>query len=330
MDDFAKRRRQRFISEQYFTWFSDFLTTSIDTWTTALPANGTEDSKRAIAASLRADNRFALLLLRYTAGEPIALLRDDLDPIVADYEEYARFQGKEFESPNWPPFLLGELKDYERAMQLIGLCYLLHRRDLLPRIAALEDPSYRAQDTLYEDLLAYGLEGRVDVDTWFHESYRDCINSVYDDSDEESLTDLNAYLENWYSSMSSVDWHDSHLDLSEERGLYFGYWAIEAAALAYLLELDDTSLHRHIVYPKDLVEFARTFEEPAKSPEIATGHLTVRTGQTCPETGVWKAQGHSVPGVMVQQGERMPEVFAPDRSGAYRPQSALWEFERKA
>lgn len=329
MDDFSNRRRQRFISEQYFKWLSGFLADSIDMWSKNLPANGTEDSKRAVAASRRANNRFALLLLRYTAGEPIAPLRDELDYILADYEEYARFQSKEFESPNWPPFRLDELKDYERAMQLIGLCYLLHRRDLLPRIAALEDPSYRGQDTLYEDLLAYGLEGRVDVDTWFHESYRDCINSVYGDSDEESLTDLNSYLENWYSSMSSVDWHDSHLDLSEERGLYFGYWAIEAAALAYLLELDDTSLHKHVVYPKDLVHFARNFAEPPKSSPAAAVRQAVRTGQTCPETGIWKAQGHNVPGVMVQQGERMPEVFAPDRSGAYRPQSAVWEFERK-
>ncbi|HDR9053536.1 TPA: DUF1911 domain-containing protein [Burkholderia vietnamiensis] len=330
MDDFSNRRRQRFISEQYFKWLSNFLTNSIDTWSKNLPVNGTEDSKRAIAASLRADNRFALLLLRYTAGEPIAPLRSELDLILADYEEYAKFQSREFESPNWPPFLLGELKDYERAMQLIGLCYLLHRRDLLPRIAALEDPSYRAQDTLYEDLLAYGLEGRTDVDAWFHESYRDCINSVYGDSDEESLTDLNSYLENWYSSMSGVDWHDSHLDLSEERGLYFGYWAIEAAALVYLLDLDDTSLHGHIVYPKDLVQFARTFEEPSESLEASTVPKTVRTGQVCPETGIWKAQGYHVPGVLVQQGERMPEVFAPDKTGAYRMQPALWEFERKA
>lgn len=330
MNDFSNRRRQRFISEQYFKWLSDFLTGSIDTWSKNLPANGTEDSKRAVAASRRANNRFTLLLLRYTAGEPIEPLRSELDLILADYEEYAKFQSREFESPNWPPFLLGELKDYERAMQLIGLCYLLHRRDLLPRIAALEDPSYRAQDTLYEDLLAYGLEGRTDVDVWFHESYRDCINSVYGDSDEESLTDLNSYLENWYSSMSGVDWHDSHLDLSEERGLYFGYWAIEAAALVYLLELDDTSLHGHIVYPKDLVQFARTFEEPSKSSEASTGPKAVRTGQVCPETGIWKAQGYHVPGVLVQQGERMPEVFAPDKTGAYRMQSALWEFERKA
>ncbi|EDT39021.1 PoNe immunity protein domain-containing protein [Burkholderia ambifaria] len=261
MGNFLTRRRQRFVTEQYFRWLSELLQEHIELWTHSLPANGTEDSKRASAAWLRAGGRFERLLLCYTAGEAVAPLRDELDLIVADYEEYARFQAKEFGSTHWPAFLFDQLRDYERAVQLIGLCYLLHRRDLLPRIAALQDPSYRAHDTLYEDLLAYGLDGRVDVDTWFHELYRDCINSVYGNSDEESLADLNAYLGKWYDSMSGVGWHDSHLDLSEDWGLYFGYWAIEAAALAYLLELDDASLHKHIVYPKDLVDFARTFQE---------------------------------------------------------------------
>lgn len=142
-------------------------------------------------------------------------------------------------------------------MQLIGLCFLLHRQDLLPRIAAVQDPLYRGRDTLYEDLLDFGLDGRLDVSVWFHESYRNCINSMYGDSDDESLADLNAYLAKWYPSMSGVDWHDSHIDLSKRMGLNFGYWAIEAAAIAFLLNLDDTKLREHIVYPKDLVDFAR-------------------------------------------------------------------------
>lgn len=330
MEDFSQKRRQRFISEPYFKWLSGFFVRSIDRWTHNLPGNGSEAIKKANAASSRADGRFELLLLRYTAGEPIEPMRNELDAMVSDYEQVAKFRGQDFGRSDWPAFLLNELPDYERAMQLIGLCYLLHRRDLLPRIAAVEDPMFRAQDTLYEDLLSYGMDERVDVDSWFHESYRDCINSIYGDSDEESLADLNAYLEKWYASMRGAQWHDSHLDLSEDKGLYFGYWAIEAAALAYLLELDDTNLREHIVYPKDLVDFARSFQETAPSEPPPAGAVTVRTGQVCPESGIWRAQGHNVPGVMVKQGERMPDVFAPDRSGAYRPQPAVWEFERKA
>ncbi|MBK3780000.1 DUF1911 domain-containing protein [Paraburkholderia aspalathi] len=334
MDDFSTRRRQRFISEQYFSWLSAFHVQSIEEWRHTLPANGTEATKRAIAASIRAKSQFDLLLLRYTAGEPIEPMREHLEIAVAAYEEYTALQRIAREDPLWPALRFVELEDYERTMQLIGLSHLLHRRDLLPRIAAMEDGFYRAQDTLYEDLLAYGMDERVDVDTWFHESYRDCINSIYSDTGEESLADLSSYLEKWYASMDSTSWHDKHLDLSERGGLYVGYWAIEAAAVAYLKKLDDTSLRENIVYPKDLVDFARQFEtrpkaNPAK--QDAGGPPTVRTGQVCPETGIWRARGFNVPGVLVQKGETMPDVFAPDRSGgSFRPQPALWELERKA
>ncbi len=258
--DFIKQRRQSFVNESYFKWLSGFRVESIDLWSRTLPANGTAEQKQATAAFLRADARFKLLMLRYTAGESIEPMRAEMDEIVADYEQAAKWQGKEFGRPDWPAFRLGELAEYEHAMQLIGLCFLLHRKDLLPRIAALHDPAYRGQDTLYEDLLDYALDGRLDVDEWFHESYRDCINSMYGDSDEESVADLDTYLGQWYSSMSDVGWYDSHLNLSEDWGLYFGYWAIEAAAIAFILELDDTTLRKHSVYPKDLVDFARNFK----------------------------------------------------------------------
>ncbi|KVZ77052.1 PoNe immunity protein domain-containing protein [Burkholderia ubonensis] len=329
MDDFSNRRRQRFIGETYYDFWSGYHCEALVRWTTQLPKNGTEDEKQAVAAARRAQSRFELMLLRYTAGEPIVALREELEGVVAAYEEYAQRQAA-VHRPGWPPLRLSELEDYERTVQLIGLGHLLHRRDLLPRIAAMEDPFYEGEDGLYEDLLAYAIKGRIDVDTCIHDSYLDCLNSIYGEDDDERLTDMNAYLDQWYASMSDVSWHDSHLNLSNEWGLYFGYWAIEAAALSYILELDDTSLREHIVYPKDLVDFARTFKEPTQSTTVSVAPATVRTGQICPETGIWKAQGHHVPGVMVQQGERMPDVFAPDKSGAFRPQPALWEFERKA
>jgi hypothetical protein len=248
--------------------------------------------------------------------------------VVIQYEEFAKCQAF-VHRPGWPPLRMSEVEDYEIVVQLLGLCHLLHRRDLLPRIAAMEDPAYAGKDSLYEDLLAYAIKGRFEVDSCIHDSYIDCLNSIYGESDEERLTDLNAYLAQWYAMMSDAGWHDSHLDTSNQWGMYVGYWAIEAAALAYILKLDDSSLRQHIVYPGDLVDFARGFQESAPSEAPATGRVSVRTGQVCPETGVWKAVGHNVPGVMVKQGERMPDVFAPDRTGAYRPQPAVWELERK-
>ncbi|MFP3429762.1 type VI secretion system tip protein TssI/VgrG [Paraburkholderia sp. SIMBA_061] len=175
--------------------------------------------------------------------------------------------------------------------------------------------------------------GRVDVDVWFHEIYRDLINSMYSDTDELGISLVRSYLDKWYPAMSAASWHDGHLKANTtDGGAYVGYWAIEAAAAAYLIELDDISLRDHLLYPKDLVDFAREFDagQQSQSGALGTGPVTVRTGQVCPETGIWKARGHNVPGVLVQKGDRMPEVFATDARGALRPQAALWEFERKA
>ncbi|ERJ37593.1 hypothetical protein L810_8112 [Burkholderia sp. AU4i] len=270
----------------------------------------------------------------YTGGADISLLRDEFDSVVSAFEQLTIAERVHQADDRQPPLAFSEIGDYETAMQLIGFCYLLHRRDLLPRIVAMFDPAYRGKDTLYEDLLAYELEGRVDVDSWFHDvPYRPLVFSLYREAKQECVDDITQYLEAWYPGMAAAVWHDGHLEARKgDKGTYVGYWAIEAAAVAYLLELDDSSFRDHLLYPKDLADFARNFD-PAKGNPPAlqnNGPKTVRTGQVCPETGIWKAQGHHVPGVMVRQGERMPEVFAPDRSGAYRSQPALWEFERKA
>ncbi|SEO56543.1 protein of unknown function [Duganella sp. CF517] len=151
------------------------------------------------------------------------------------------------------------------------------------------DGAFAGKDTLYEDLFAYELKDRYEVDEWYHDApYRDIINSFYRDTPEESIRDIENYLKAWYKSMKKAPWHDSHLSMNAEGcGAYFGYWAIEAAAAAYLLELDDHSFRDHIVYPKDLVDYARKFDKQA--PPMSTGpeELRVEGGNPCPQAGYW-------------------------------------------
>ncbi|MGF6902555.1 hypothetical protein [Paraburkholderia sp. GAS348] len=72
-----------------------------------------------------------------------------------------------------------------------------------------------------------------------------------------------------------------------------------------MLELDDSSVRDHLLYPKDLAVFARDqrFANEGEAPPSDSG--VVRTGQVCPESGIWKAVGHNMLGVMVRQGEVM-------------------------
>lgn len=332
MSDFDSTRRQRFLGEQYYQFLLPSLEEEIAYWSTNIPPNGDSDEgRKALGARYVARDTFRRFLLQYTGGVDLNLLRRELEEVVSSLGKYTDVKRIAEKDSTFPPLMFGEIEEYEAGIQLIGLCYLLHRRDLLPRLVAMLDPSYRAQDTLYEDLLAYGMDGRFEVDKWFHELYRDVINSFYSDTDEVGVSLIAAYLDKWYPAMKSASWHDSHLTASpSEGGAYVGYWAIEAAAATYLLELDDSSVRDHLLYPKDLVEFARDSRFANESDPRPRGSGVVRTGQVCPESGIWKAVGHNVPGVMVRQGEVMPDVYVPDARGTLKPTPATWTFERKA
>ena len=134
-----------------------------------------------------AEEAYQLLSLHYTIGKSIQPLRIQLEDVITKYEEYTVALRKDEEDEDWAPFYFTAIDEYERCMQLIGWCYLLHRRDLLPRIVAMQDKIYHDQteqlDTLYEDFLSFELTDRYDVDQWFFDNpYRPLIFSKYRDT----------------------------------------------------------------------------------------------------------------------------------------------------
>ena len=257
-----------------------------------------------------AEEAYQLLSLHYTIGKSIQPLRIELENVIIKYEEYTIALRKDEADEDWAPFYFTAIDEYERCMQLIGWCYLLHRRDLLPRITAMQDKIYHDQidqvDTLYEDFLSFELNDRYDVDQWFYDDpYRPLIFSKYRNTKEESTQDIQEYLKLWYPAFESAPWYDTH---KMEEGLYFGYWAIEAAAYVYLLDLDDCEIS-HMVYPKDLVQFAREFvpsENDISNPSVKT--LRCEAGQICPKTGEWLCPTHTIEKQYIQQGEVMPDI----------------------
>ncbi|MBZ5791559.1 DUF1911 domain-containing protein [Burkholderia contaminans] len=271
-DAFRASRRQRFLSEDYFNWLQPYLDERVAYWSEHVaPVGSTDHERKALAARYLVSGHYPRFLLMYTSGMDLTLLRDALEPVIAAYERCADACRAHEENDRLPPLGFGDIEDYETVMQLIGFCYLLHRRDLLPRIAAMFDPAYRARDTLYEDLLAYELEGRFDVDQWFHDvPYRPLVFSFYRDTKAECVDDIAAYLDAWYPAMHDATWHDGHLDIGAKgkgHKIYFGYWAIEAAAAAYLLALDDSTLRNRLTYPKDLADFARSYDAQHTAPD---------------------------------------------------------------
>jgi hypothetical protein len=322
---FHEKRRQQFLTEIAFNAEKKFFEEeAAPTYIEALSAVDSDAMDRTRNADAYADESFSLYLMRYTAGEALATLREDLDHLVFAYEQAAKYVQEYEGSTTFPPLRLIEIDEYERLLQLIGLCYLLHRRELLPRIAAIFDPSSSGRDCLYEDLLSFELEARYDVDKWYHEPYRDLINTMYSDQDEEIRSHFETYLNNWYQSLSKAPWHNSHLRIEGDMSAgYFGYWAIECGALAYLLEVDDASFREHLVYPKDLVDFARGSDRLSSTKMYQSYALRrIAGGTTCPETGYWMTPAKLDSRRYFQAGDIMP-TYAQSAYGA-----TIWQWSQ--
>ncbi|MBP0948673.1 PoNe immunity protein domain-containing protein [Pseudomonas alliivorans] len=242
------------------------------------------------------------LLATYTSGESIESLVPILENLIEKYElrqrSLAEYQGAPKISPlaidDWP-------NQYEEAVQIISFCVLLHRNDLASRFAVLIDEAgYAGEDTLYESLLNKVLPGRHDVDQWYHDVYTSLIQAIYSDDKKDSSDLLNKYCQEWYPAFKSAPWHDTHLQ--GEDGIYVGYWAIEAGAIAFLYNIDDSNID-HMVYPKDLVEYARNYQGTND-----TQINRVVAGNPCTKTGYWFTPAQANSRRHFKQGEIMPSI----------------------
>ena len=308
--DFENKKRQKYLTEDIYNRLHGyFFEISKKIENKKQEYRGILEDQSRLSLFL-ANETYQFLSLEYTAGHDISKMRYLLEIIIERYEEYTFVLRQYKNDSDWAPFYFTAIDEYERCMQLIGWCYLLHRRDLLPRIAAMQDKIYHDQsdqvDTLYEDFLSFELNDRYDIDQWFYDHpYRPLIFSKYRDTKEESIQDIQKYLKLWYPAFESAPWHDTH---KMEEGLYFGYWAIEAAAYVYLLDLDDSEIS-HLVYPKDLVKFAREFvpsENDISNSSVKT--LRCEASQICPKTGEWLCPTHTIEKRHIQQGEVMPDI----------------------
>ncbi|MFJ2478712.1 PoNe immunity protein domain-containing protein [Pseudomonas sp. NPDC087598] len=250
-------KRQKFLTEARYV---DFLVYSEETkefW----DHNTFESDSPEQEASLRATHfkNVALkkLLISYTGGVEISALEPMLEELIRNFERRQEMLALSEKTESISPLAIDDwLDEYEEFVQVASLCILLHRTDLLERFAALLDAAgYCGQDALYEDLLCKVLPDREDIDDWYHDVYTPLLQAIYADDKEVASDLLTEYCEQWYPAFKQAPWHDSHLQGDE--GSYVGYWAIEAGTIAYLYGIDDSQID-HMVYPKDLVEYARS------------------------------------------------------------------------
>ncbi|WP_460099933.1 PoNe immunity protein domain-containing protein [Pseudomonas sp. H3_C08] len=261
-EDPLVRKRQAFLTDSYYRKSIRLYDETESRWVGETMQADSAAEEQALRTTYFKDAAFNALLVSYTAGEPIASLVPRLEKLVDHYEINQQALALNDE-PNVSPLAIDDWPEqYEECVQVMSLCILLHRIDLLARFSALIDRAgYAGEDTLYEDLLRKCLPGRADLDEWYHDLYTPLIRAIYAESAEESSELLEQYCDGWYQGFEDLqtNWHDSHLDIEDDDGNYVGYWTFEAAAIAFLYGIDDSKID-HMVYPKDLVEYARNLQ----------------------------------------------------------------------
>jgi Domain of unknown function (DUF1911) len=261
--------------------------------------------------------RWNLFQLAYTAGQDLTVLAESLTTIVEAYERYAEELLNLSEDDYYPPFRMNDMIDiYVDYLHLLSAAILLHREDLIPRIHAINaETDFDGVDAVVEELLKFYLPDRPELDEWLWKPYRGLLDAIDADTPAERSKDMQKYVKSWYPGMKGVaHFWGAHEKIKPEFSPYFGYWAMCAAAFSYLYDIDDSSYRDEVVYPKDLVDYARskprrTVEEAAK--QVPLELRRCEGGKVCPETGLWFTPAKSDSQQIFRQGDTMP-IFNTD------------------
>lgn len=310
---FIQKRRQHFLSEDRYLRKLSSFDNSIMIWNNHWNSS---DLEGRYVFQYKADDVWDFLRLNYTAGAPIAELPKMLDDIIDVLEVSTRFwqENKEalkqigYFSPPMPWFYA---EYYLKVLGLISVCYLLQREDLLERLlnvilANAEDGL--EPDNTVEDLFYYRFDERDDPGYAQFGEYAALLSEAMRSDDKaEKIQILNTYLKDWYHEMVGMSdtEYQSHLD-PEQNG-FCGYWSFEAAAIAYLDDLDDTSLRQYPYYPKDMVDWAR---EQKRLRETDTQDkrqpLLLPVGTPAPFTGSYAVENFIGHQIHIRQGDPLP------------------------
>ncbi|RIX78367.1 PoNe immunity protein domain-containing protein [Acidovorax cavernicola] len=337
---FRAKRRQKFLTEQYYLLNIFDLAESSKAYAQGvvnLRARG--DLEPAGQGGIFKD-QLNLLKLRYTAGDAI----DELKPVYADvlkalgewndaYRVYIKAlaveSGEEL-SDYGTPLDFDDLSHFQLAMDVVSLGVLLGDGDALRQIAKWLQ-QHRGTDLLFESLIEPAVSDPRDNTDFFHVSpYDPLIDAFYTvETPDEASAKVKEYLDDWYKSFEGAPWHDGHLHAVEGEYMpYYGYWSFEAAAVCVIHDIDDSTFRNHLLYPKDLADWARTNHslarlKPGASKAEGSDSRSNRVpgGEPCPKAGWWLTPAKVGSRRYFKVGEVMPNV----KGSSYG--STFWQWD---
>jgi Domain of unknown function (DUF1911) len=316
--DFRKKRRQIYIDAQSYQNTLVHFEGANKIWQSNLEMPQAVAGDNAPSLSGMAHDLWSVFQLNYTAGVDLTVLAESLTAIVVAFEHYAKELQELSDDDYRPPFVMNDMIDYYvDYLHLLSAAILLHREDLIPRLHAVnEGTDFDGADAVIEELLKFYLPDRPELDDWLWDKpYRGLLDAIDADTPAEMAKDMKKYVKSWYVGMKGkAHFWGAHEKITPEFSPYYGYWAMCAAAFTYLYDIDDSSYRDEVVYPKDLVDYARS--KPRRTVEEATKLVPKELrrcegGKPCPETGLWFTPAKTDSQQIFRQGDTMP-IFNTD------------------
>lgn len=285
--DFRNKRRQIYLDEESYRNTIAQIESENAISTTA----GLSQEDICVNREMNAFDHWVIFRLKYTAGESLTELADSLDKIVAAYEEYVEALDELPDDKYHPPFVMNDMFDtYVDYLNLLCSAILLRREDLIGRICALnEGTDFDETDAVLEELLKFFLPDRPTLDYWLWDKpYRKLLSAIDSDTPAEMAKNMKSYVKTWYADVRGIaHFWGKHQQIKPDYTPYYGYWAMCAAAFTYLYNIDDSSYRDETVYPKDLVDYARSIPRNDEAQQTVTKPLRVAGGELCPKSGQW-------------------------------------------
>jgi len=326
-DEFRAKRRQKFLTEQYYQLNLIDLARSTEAYSQGIINLRAENDWDSVGQGSLFKAKLKFLELHYTAGRPVEELKPLYDDVMKalgewhvaehEYSKWLASKRNEDLRLDMTPLEFEDLYHYQLAIDVVSLGVLLGDGDAL-RQCALWMQSARGTDLLFESLLAPAVPDPRDNTDFYHLApYDPLIDAFYTvETPEEASAKVKEYLEGWYKSFEGAPWHDGHLHAVEGEYMpYYGYWSFEAAAVCVINGIDDSTFRNHLLYPKDLADWARANHSLAnlklgasKSKGIDSHPARVPGGESCPRAGWWLTPAKAGSRRYFKVGEVMPVI----------------------
>jgi hypothetical protein len=312
--EFNSIRRQKYLDETSYTnTLKNFEKNKFEYDQLLAQPNADTDEDVGVY-QYRALELWAAFQLKYTAGENLEELSRSMGEIVEAFDVYVQKNEAVPEVDYYSPFLIdSSIDNYVDFINIVCAAILLHREDLLPVIFQwIDGGEFDGIDAVLEELLKFYFPDRPLPDSWiWDQPYEKLLDVIDSDSLQERPKLMKDYVKEWCLSMrKQASFCGKHSEIKPEFSPYYGYWAMCAAAFAYLLDIDDTLYRNEEVYPKDLVDYARSLPRRSLKLRDGTEILRVAGGRTCPHDGVWFSPAKPNSAQHFKAGDVMPKFDA--------------------